>query len=437
LWGAGACTTGFPPDTFSDRAGQNAAKQFSLLRRTATELFINVPKVSPNSMLARLLLAFLGSAGLYYVNIMPALVDGLKVGLGFSNKQAGLVGSCNVYGAATGAFLIAFLVRRINWRSAAHLLLLGLIGMDLLSMLVKHPYGLMGARFLHGFIGGMLIGISFSIFARMTAPDRTFGMLLLVQVFTGGLGVMTLPLLVPKFGTNVLFMALILFSVTTLVMLQFLPDYPVKAPVALAPGAAADRLQLKPLLLALFSVFFFQAANMGLFAFIIGLGKARGLEVAFLSGTLGIANWVATLGAVLVIVVSTRFGIFKPIIGGMLLALVGTFAFNYCEVKWIWIAANIGTGIMWNFVISHLLGMCARFDRTGQTAVWGGFASKMGLASGPMLFSFVVGAGNYSALIAMALALLTFAIFASAIPAWVLDRGADPLPDGQIAQGIL
>jgi predicted MFS family arabinose efflux permease len=388
-------------------------------------------------MLARLLLAFLGSAGLYYVNIMPALVDGLKVGLGFSNKQAGLVGSCNVYGAACGAFLIAFLVRRINWRSAAHLLLLGLIGMDLLSMLVKHPYGLMGARFLHGFIGGMLIGISFSIFARMTAPDRTFGMLLLVQVFTGGLGVMTLPLLVPKFGTNVLFMALILFSVTTLVMLQFLPDYPVKAPVALAPGAAADRLQLKPLLLALFSVFFFQAANMGLFAFIIGLGKARGLEVAFLSGTLGIANWVATLGAVLVIVVSTRFGIFKPIIGGMLLALVGTFAFNYCEVKWIWIAANIGTGIMWNFVISHLLGMCARFDRTGQTAVWGGFASKMGLASGPMLFSFVVGAGNYSALIAMALALLTFAIFASAIPAWVLDRGADPLPDGQIAQGIL
>ncbi len=398
------------------------------------ELFKNVPKVSPNGMPARLLLAFLGSAGLYYVNIMPALVDGLKVGLGFSNKQAGLVGSCNVYGGACGAFLIVFLVRRVNWRSAAHLLLLGLIGMDLLSMLVKNPFGLMGARFLHGFIGGMLIGISFSIFARTTAPDRTFGMLLVVQVFTGGLGVMTLPLLVPKFGTNVLFVAMILFSVTTLVMLQFLPDYPVKAPVPRTPGAAVDRLQLRPLLLALFSVFFFQAANMGLFAFIIGLGKAHGLEVAFISGTLGIANWIATLGAVLVIVVSTRVGIFKPIIGGVLLALVGTYAFNYCGVKWIWIAANIETGIMWNFVISHLLGMCARFDRTGQTAVWGGFASKMGLASGPMLFSFVIGAGNYSALIAMALVLLALATFASAIPAWVLDRGAvNASPGGRSA----
>ena len=402
-----------------------------------TTLFNRLPRVSPNSMPARVLLAFLATAGLFYVNIMPALVDGLKVGLGFTNKQAGLVGSCNVYGAACGAFLVAFLVRRINWRTAAHFLLLGLIGMDLLSMLVKDPFALMGARFLHGFIGGMLVGISFSIFARTAAPDRTFGVLLLVQVFAGGLGVMSLPLLVPKFGTNVLFLTLILFSLTTLVMLQFLPDYPVKTPVPRAPGGAPDELQLKPLLLALLSVFFFQAANMGLFAFIIGLGERHGLEIAFISETLGIANWFATLGAVLVIVLSTRFGIFKPIIGGMLLTLVGTYVFNYCEVKWIWIAANIGTGISWNFVISHLLGMCARFDRTGQTAVWGGFASKMGLASGPMLFSFIVGASNYSALIATALVLLAFATLASAIPAWVLDHGAvNDLADAQNARAV-
>jgi predicted MFS family arabinose efflux permease len=317
------------------------------------------------------------------------------------------------------------------------LLLLGLIGMDLLSMLVKSPFALMSARFLHGFIGGMLVGISFSIFARTTAPDRTFGVLLLVQVFAGGLGVMSLPLLVPRFGTNVLFATLILFSITTLVMLQFLPDYPVKAPAPRTPGAAPDKLQLKPLLLALFSVFFFQAGNMGLFAFIIGLGKHYGLEVAFVSETLGIANWFATLGAVLVIVISTRFGIFKPILGGMLLTLAGTYVFNYSQVKWIWMAANIGTGITWNFVISHLLGMCARFDRTGQTAVWGGFASKMGLASGPMLFSFIVGAGNYSALIATALVLLAFATFASLIPAWVLDHGAvNDLSDAQSARSV-
>ena len=376
-------------------------------------------------MLARVLLAFLASAGLFYVNIMPALVDGLKQGLGFSNKQAGLVGSFNVYGAACGAFLIAFLVRRISWRRTAHLFLLGLIGMDLFSMLIRNPFALMGTRFLHGFIGGMLVGLSFSIIARTAAPDRTFGMLLVVQVFAGSFGIMSLPLLVPRFGTNVLFASLILFSATTVLMLQFLPDYPVRPPVSRTQGTAAKNLQWRSLLLALFSVFLFQAANMGLFAFIIGLGKRHGLELTFISETLGIANWFSMLGGALVIVLSTRFGIFKPILGGILLSLVGTWALNYSDVTWIWIAANVGTGITWNFVISHLLGMCARFDQTGQTAVWSGFASKMGLASGPMLASFIVGTGNYTALITTALVLLAGAMFSSALPAWILDREVD------------
>ncbi|HTR26105.1 MAG TPA: MFS transporter [Terriglobales bacterium] len=379
-------------------------------------------------MAARVLLAFLATAGFFYVNIMPALVDGLKVGLGFTNKQAGLVGSCNVYGAAGGAFLIAFLVRRINWRTAAHLFLFSLITMDVASMFLRQPPTLMGARFLHGFFGGMLVGMSYSIFARTVAPDRTFGVLLLVQVFAGGLGVMSLPLLVQRFGTSVLFATLILLSAITLVMLQFLPDYPVKPRSSSEPRSGTGRLLLKPLLLALFAVFFFQAANMGLFAFIIGLGKSHGLNVAFVSETLGIANWLATLGALLVVVVSTRFGLFKPILGAMMLTIAGTYVFNFSSAKWIWIAANVGTGITWNFVISHLLGMCARFDETGQTAVWGGFASKMGLASGPMFFSFIVGSGNYPLLIASAMALLALATVASANPAWVLDNTASARP---------
>ena len=370
-------------------------------------------------MIARVLLSFLASAGLYYVNIMPALVDGLKQGLGFSNKQAGLVGSFNVYGAAAGAFLIAFLVRRLPWRATAHLFLLGLITADLLSMLFHDPYALMGSRFVQGFIGGMLIGLSFSIIARTISPDRTFGMLLLVQVFTGGIGVMSLPLLVPRFGTPVLFVALILFSLVTLVMLQFIPDYPVRLT---SKTEVAECLRLKPLLLALLSVFLFQAANMGLFAFIIGLGKRHGLDVRFVSETLGIANWFSIIGALLVITLSTRFGIFKPVLVAILLAAAGTYFFNFSEVKWIWIAANIGTGITWNFVISHLLGMCARFDLTGQTAVWSGFASKMGLASGPMLASFIVGEGNYAALVGTSVVLLLVSFMAAAIPAWYLDH---------------
>lgn len=385
---------------------------------------LNFPRVSPHGMTARVLLSFLATAGLYYVNIMPALVDGLKVGLGFSNRDAGLVGSANVYGAACGAFLIVFFVRRIPWRMGAQLLLFGLIGMDLVSMLVNSPNLLIAVRFLHGFIGGALVGLGFSIIAKTMAPDRTFGMLLLVQALAGGFGVMALPILVPLFGTKVLFIALILFSGTTLLLMQFLPDYADKKIIAPAIDATADSMSMKPFLLALGSVFLFQAGNMGLYAFVIGLGKSHGLEVEFISETLGIANWVGVLGAALVIFLSTRFGILVPIIAGMVLTLLGTWALNYSDTKWIWIAANFLTAMTWNFVIAYLLGMCARFDQSGQSAVWAGFASKMGLATGPMIGSFILTENQYALVVYVSLGLLLLATFAAAIPALQLDRSA-------------
>lgn len=376
-------------------------------------------KVDAAGMVARMLLAFLATAGLYYVNIMPALVDGLKQGLGFSNRQAGLVGSANVYGAACGAFLIAFFVRRIDWKPAATRLLFGLIAMDLLSMLLSDPLALVGARFVHGFLGGMLVGVAFAIIARTRAPDRTFGMLLLVQAAAGGVGVMALPLLVPVFGTRVLFAALISFSGLTMLMLQFLPNYPI--PEQANAPRTGGRLNA-PLLLSLVSVFLFQAANMGLYAFLIGLGQHAGLERRFVSSTVGLSDWLAMGGSLMVIALSTRFGILRPIAVGMLLTIAGVWALLYCDIRWVWIAANVGGALTWNFVISYLLGMCARFDGTGQAAVWGGFASKMGLASGPLFAALLVGTDNYRALILLSLALLGAAMLTSAIPALRLDR---------------
>ena len=184
-------------------------------------------------MTARVLLSFLATAGLFYANIMPALIDGLKEALHFTNQEAGRVGAFNMYGGAFGALLIAFAARRIvNWRGAAQRMLVTLVVLDLVSMLVTGPAMLMAVRFVHGAVGGALVGLAFSIFARTAAPDRTFGVLLLVQAGAGGAGVMSLPLLVPMFGTPILFCALILFNVVTLLMLQFLPAYPVVAPKA-------------------------------------------------------------------------------------------------------------------------------------------------------------------------------------------------------------
>lgn len=387
----------------------------------AAVAFAGLRKASPHGEIARVLLAFLATAGLFYVNIMPALVDGLIQGAGLSNREAGMVGSSNVYGAALGALAAVFFVKRINWKKAAYRLLAGLICMDLLSMLVQHFEPLLAMRFAHGCIGGMLVGIGFAIIARTTQSDRTFGYLLLVQFGLGGVGLMVLPPLVPTLGTSVLFAALILFSIVTLLMVPFLTDYPVdsvRKPVA----EAGTTIQRWPLALSLAATFLFQAGNMGVYAYVIGLGEAAGLGMAFISPTLAAAAWIGIAGSALVIILSTRFGRTVPLGVAILLTAAGTWALHFSDARLVYIVANCLVGITWAFCIPYLLGMCSEFDKAGQMAALGGFASKMGLASGPMIAALVVGTGNYALVVNLGTAALAVSLLAMLLPSRLLDR---------------
>jgi DHA1 family inner membrane transport protein len=384
-------------------------------------MFNSIPKVSPNSMKARIFIAFLASAGLFYVNIMPAIVSGLIEALGFTNQQAGNVASANMYGAALGALSIVFLIKRLNWRLVSVLFLCGLIVIDLISIKLSDPTTLTIVRFIHGFIGGMLVGTGFSLIARTHEPDRTFGVLLFVQFGFGGLGIMFIPGLVPDYGTQVLFYSLVAFSVATFMMLPFLPDYAIAPDRKKKHQAGNNGIKWLPLGLTLVSIFLFQGANMGLFAFIIELGEHYSLEMDFISTTLGIANWLGLVGAGLVIAIGSRFGYLKSVITGVVLTSVAIWALLYSDTSWIWVVSNCMVGISWGFTISYLLGLASRFDSSGQMAALGGFASKMGLASGPVITGILLGQDNYKLIITVS----TVLVVLSAVTVWIPSRHQD------------
>jgi predicted MFS family arabinose efflux permease len=363
-----------------------------------------IHRVAPGGLVAALFLAFLATAGIFYVNIMAALVSGLVDGLHFSAAAAGRIAACNTYGAAAGAFCAVLIVRRVAWRAAAFALLVTLIGLDLASTQIHGVELLTVVRALHGLAGGLLVGVSYSVFARTRSPDRCFGMLMVVQSSLGGLGLMLLPRLVPLYGASVLFVALASFSAIALCLLPFLPAY-ARESVAESPpapgaaeGATAGRPRRAPfdraLPIALLAVFLFQAGNMALAAYIIELGRAYGLSLDFISTWIGLSGWLATVGSVLVVVFGTRWGRTLPIAIGGAAAVVGNFAFHGSASAFVFAAANVATAITWFFVIPYLLGLCATFDRTGRAAALAGLFSKLGFATGPYAASLLVGSGT-------------------------------------------
>ena len=207
-------------------------------------------------------------------------------------------------------------------------------------------------------------------------------------------------------------------------MLPFLPGYEVKAVKEKETKTSGSGIQMRPLMLTLATIFLFQAANMGLFAFIIGLGEYYALEMGFISTTLGVANWLGLAGAGLVIAIGSRFGYLKSVLAGIGFTAVAIWVLLYSNVPWIWIASNCMIGITWGFTISYLLGLASRFDVTGQMAAMGGFASKMGLASGPVVTAMLLGEDNYELIIMVAAVVMVISAVTVWLPARLQDRNA-------------
>ena len=134
----------------------------------------NLPKVAEEGIVVAVFRAFLATAGLFYVNLGGAFLSAFVDGLGISRETAGYITSANKYGAAFGALLATFIVKYIPWRQSAYLILLSLISVDLLSFSLTDPETLVAVRFLHGSIGGFLVGLGFSIIARTESHSIYF-----------------------------------------------------------------------------------------------------------------------------------------------------------------------------------------------------------------------------------------------------------------------
>ncbi len=368
------------------------------------------------------LLALLGTAGFFYVNLAAAIVDGLTGTLGYTSAQAGEVMSANIYGASVGGLIAVFVVRRWPWRPMLVALASVLVVLEAASMFV-HAYAmLLPLRAVDGLVGGLSVGIALSLLARAQFPDRAFGALLVFQFVFGGLGSWLLPGIVEQHGTWVLFACTTAMNVAALVTAIFLKLDAARKNEAHTTGISAGRLTAILTALALLALFLFQAANMGLFAFIIPLGEHYSLTLPFISRTVGWTTWIGTLGAVCVIAFGTRMGRARPLLPTMVVTIIAIVGFFWSAHPAIFFAVNAVTAVTWSFVVPYLFGIVSALDRSGRLATLAGFVSGLGLASGPLFAGWIVRPQDYVPLIGMALAFFAVATVAMLASAARVDR---------------
>ena len=375
---------------------------------------------SQTSLIAAILYSIIATAGLFYVNLGGAFLSAFVDGLGVQRDTAGFIVSANKYGAAFGALLATFVVKRLEWRPTLSKLFYCLIIFDLISTQVQNPQILILLRFLHGTIGGLSVGFGLSIIARTFNPDKVFGMLLVVQYSFGSIGIWAVPRMVDVFGYSAVFGALISFTIMAILILPMVPDVS-KHSVNQATNNIFSFSIEKFLFLALAALFLFQAANMGVADYAFELGKDIGLKNTEISNLLTIANIISISGGMMVYIIGTRFGRTIPLVIGISVAAIFTFLLHYSENVTIYFIANSVTGIAWGFTIPYILGLCASFDKHGQVAALAGFISKMGLATGPLIGSLFIIEYGFKFIINIAV----FALFIAIIMSWYSSQARE------------
>ena len=357
--------------------------------------------IHQDSILNAFFLSILATAGLFYVNLGGSFLSAFVDGLNIQRDAAGFIVSANKYGAAFGGLLAAIFIKKLAWRKSAYIFLMLLISIDIISSQISNANLLILIRFLHGSIGGFLVGIGLSVIARTSFPDRVFGMLMVVQYSFGSIGIFTVPRLVDAFGYSAVFFVLITFSIITLLILPIIPDLKERESAINRTGVLSFHSKFL-LAICLMSLFLFQASNMGVADFAFELGKDIGLTNNEISNLLTIANIISISGGAFAYLIATRYGRTLPLLIGFLTASLFTYLLNFSENITIYFIANSVTGITWGFVIPYLLGLAATFDKFGQMAALAGFVSKIGLASGPLIASFLILDFGFSAIINLA-----------------------------------
>ena len=361
-------------------------------------------------------------AGLSYINFLPGVVAALAGGVGFSDPEAGQLVAFNGYGGLVGSIAAIFLVRRINWRRAMFTLLAVLTVIDLGTVSID-GYGIMlGWRFLAGVVGGLCVGIAFSVLARLNNPDRAFGTLLFVQFSVGSLVIYLLPGLETLLSAHAVFYIMASLALLALVFLLLLPDIP------LSKRSIKQSVPFFGLfgntLLLLLAIILYQCAASAIWAYVGLIGLGANFSVDSVSAYIATTGLLGLLGAMLPVISGNRFGRLYWLVAGVALSIMAAMLLSFSPLTpLLYVSSMALLFFSWPAVQSYLLSITAEIDRSGQLSTIAAVVSSVGLASGPLLASSLLDKGNFSVMLYTCAMIFLSSFFLLFKPVRALEKG--------------
>lgn len=342
--------------------------------------------------------AFVAMVGTSYINFLPGVVNALAGDIGFSEAQAGQIVALNIYGALAGSIAAIFFVRKIQWKPALMVLLVILATLDASSALIGDYSAMLVWRFISGFIGGLCMGISFSILARLASPDRAFGALLFTQFAICFVVLAILPSLESTISSYAVFYVMAFLSIIGVALVFKLPSQQVKSPSILKQFNHS--VGITNIVLLMFSLMLYLCAANAIWTYVGLIGLNAGMQEQAVNNYIAITSLLGLIGALLPVIVGKHLGRLFCIISGVTLSIIAALLLSMAHLTInYYVLAMCLIFFAWPAVNSYLLAITADIDSTGRLSSIAALVSLFGAASGPMMASGILGQGDYTAML--------------------------------------
>ena len=366
---------------------------------------------------------FAGALGIYTIGglfwaFLPFFV-GLKVSTGgFSQTQAGALGSAYLIGFSVASMTALWWAGRFNWRRLAAamaavviaaLLLLARLDGFALSLTIVSVVGLMMGAFWT---------VAYRIFSGSANPERSFSIGIVVSY--SALALVTFVIgeyVVEDFGLTgsgyVLGAVVLVLALSALLLPRGLESG------GEAAGQGASRPS-PPVALALLAILGTSFGFAAVWAFTERIGIDAGFNTSQVSPVIASNLLASAGGSVLATLLGLRLGRMLPLYVGMLAivaSIVGLIAVDSFST---YALAVAGLGLSIGFVMPYQMGYLAALDRDNRFVLLIAAAQGIGSAAGPFAGGAAADAGGYRLLVLVAAA----AVAASMLAILISSKGA-------------
>lgn len=335
--------------------------------------------LSRKAVLAVLIIGSCGEQGLF---IMPFIFGNIIDRFELAEWVVTIIVSAQFSFVAIGSLGIGSFLPRVNFRIISFVAILSMAVGNLISMLSPNPIWLVIGRCFTGLGEGMCLGIAHGLACYTKNPDRTFSVMMFIEVIFAALIILLVPTAIKQLGIEGIFLVMTAISVIIAPFILFLPDS-----IMAVSESKIDYQSVWSNRLGCVLLFCMGLTIMGtetLWLFMERIGLEVGLSYEAIANVAAASITFALLGPALVFIIGNRYGRLKPISIALVLLILGGLLQTQFQVATLYIISIFLLNLVLMFILPFLRSTMAEVDPTGRIVAMSAAAYYLGNAIGPI-----------------------------------------------------